>query len=71
MSSMLTRDCWSVETKTICWIYSSSSKLFLLEVHERSSLAGPVRVILQEETGVHEENLWCLVESNWKHSSHM
>jgi hypothetical protein len=28
-------------------------------------------VFLQLKIGVPWENLWCLVESNWKHSSHM
>ena len=34
-----------------------------------ATLIGPVFV--QEETGVPGENVRCLVESNWKHSSHM
>jgi hypothetical protein len=27
-------------------------------------------VLQQEDTEVPEQNLWCLLESNWKHSYH-
>ena len=50
-------------------ILSVISKLFSLEVQQGPSLIGPVFVL--EETGIPGENLRCLVESNWKHSSHM
>ena len=39
-------------------------KLFSLEVKQGLSLTG-------SGLQVFAENMWCLVESNWKHSSHM
>ena len=48
-------------SELISFIYDTS-KLFYLAVHERRFLIDPV--FLQEETGLPQENLRCLVESN-------
>ena len=43
--------------------------LFSPDISAVERAVGPVFV--QEETAVAGENLRCLAESNWKHSSHM
>ena len=53
----------------------SSNVLCSIQQFDRSDCVNGKRpygpVLLEDETGVTGENLWCFVTSNWKHSPHM